>query len=346
MGLWAWLGGGVPRPWHGLAHVPPQPGSSKQVSPHPCDGLQHPAPTTPAARSPLSSRSLTIGPHAPACAFCAIEFHPLSIPLGSRSSRELQLHQGQLFIEWAAQEWGASQDQHVGCGGVGFEGHFPLFRPPLPRWWWGVTSSCQLWIKQVPRGTNWRGCSAGICRGAGSTGTTMGGTSLGQVPHFPGQGGSLTPQGSFPASVGGTTLGTAGRALAGSSAVADSVSWGTSSMAGISWGILVVAISVSLWHGGFSVGTPGRRTSLWTVTTHDGLSPGHTGGTWPVRATLQVGTVPEERWWGASFTSPLAHHVPSPHQHGQGPEAGDPGCLVVSPPLQGGGQGTPLPLGW
>jgi len=187
-----------------------------------------------------------------------------------------------------------------------------------------VTSSCQLWIRQLPRGTNRPGCSAGVCREAGCTGTMTGVTSPGQVPGFPG------PQGSFPSSALGT---------AGGSAVGDGVSWARSSMADITGGISVPAAGVSPWHGGLSVGTLGRRMSPWALATHGGLSLGHMGGTWPIRATLIGGTVPEAGRWGATFrpAPPITQPVHSPHQPGQSPDSGDPGspCGVTPTPERG-----------
>lgn len=143
----------------------------------------------------------------------------------------------------------------------------------------------------------------------------MGGTLLGQVPNFSGQGSSSTLRGSFPASADGTMLGRAGRISVGGFSVAKSISWGTSA----------VAVSVSLWHGDFSIGTSGRRTSLWNLTMDGGLSL----GLWPVRAILQVGTVPEQSKGGGVLP------------------AAEPPLTMMSPVSTGMGRalrpGTPLP---
>lgn len=86
-------------------------------------------PPTPAVSSQLSFQSLAIALHVPACAFCAIEFHPLSIPLGSRSSRELQRGQGHLFKKGTAQKQGDFMGSVCGTQWGRSGGAFPLMTP-------------------------------------------------------------------------------------------------------------------------------------------------------------------------------------------------------------------------
>lgn len=55
---------------------PPKLGSPEQASPHPCDGLRHPAPAAPAASSQLCSQSLAVAPHVLPVPFVLSNFIP------------------------------------------------------------------------------------------------------------------------------------------------------------------------------------------------------------------------------------------------------------------------------